>query len=480
MTELPLKSITKDDDIYPRVHESQKTIDSYVEALKAGAKFPPIVVQKISVNGKESTIMLDGLHRLRAYEKEKKNTIETEYWKDEVLDKEEWLNELRLESAKCNATHGDRLTQPDKERVATNIARSDLRKKWTEQRIADALGVARTTIHNWIARIRAEQDASRDSFIYKLRLLGWTQEEIVSVEKINVDTQQAVSDVLQKLSELTKLVKEDYENKKPIDEIAKYYRIDLPLVWALILEGKSDEERNEILKVSMNGDEPGFKKFTVWNFSEANSLMGRDEFKGRIPGQVPYNAIHYFSKQGDLVVDPMAGGGTTIAACLLLGRRCYAYDINPFRDDIIRHDIDDEGGLPLKKKADFIFVNPPYWNMFSYGVGASEKTISGFYETIRNLALHSYNALKDGKYMAIIMGNQSAREWLDRTEETKKLHRLDHALRTYKIFIDQGFKLYWRIYCPQPTQDAQRWAVKEWDVGRLADITRELLIFKKG
>jgi site-specific DNA-methyltransferase (adenine-specific) len=38
--------------------------------------------------------------------------------------------------------------------------------------------------------------------------------------------------------------------------------------------------------------------------------------------------IEAFSKEGDLVLDPMAGGGTTVQACLESGRNVIAYEIN--------------------------------------------------------------------------------------------------------------------------------------------------------
>jgi hypothetical protein len=39
--------------------------------------------------------------------------------------------------------------------------------------------------------------------------------------------------------------------------------------------------------------------------------------------------IDCFSWPGDLILDPMTGGGTTEAACRLLGRRCILADIDP-------------------------------------------------------------------------------------------------------------------------------------------------------
>lgn len=49
-------------------------------------------------------------------------------------------------------------------------------------------------------------------------------------------------------------------------------------------------------------------------------------------GQDVASARYYidcFSAPGDLVLDPFIGGGTTLIACELIGRRCVAMDIDP-------------------------------------------------------------------------------------------------------------------------------------------------------
>jgi len=37
--------------------------------------------------------------------------------------------------------------------------------------------------------------------------------------------------------------------------------------------------------------------------------------------------LFYFSKQEDLILDPMAGGGVTPDTCLVFNRRCWAFDM---------------------------------------------------------------------------------------------------------------------------------------------------------
>ncbi|HEV3162791.1 MAG TPA: DNA methyltransferase, partial [Isosphaeraceae bacterium] len=49
---------------------------------------------------------------------------------------------------------------------------------------------------------------------------------------------------------------------------------------------------------------------------------------GAIPPAIVAHTLYYFTQPGDLVVDPMAGGGTTLDVCAAMGRRCLAYDLH--------------------------------------------------------------------------------------------------------------------------------------------------------
>lgn len=52
-------------------------------------------------------------------------------------------------------------------------------------------------------------------------------------------------------------------------------------------------------------------------------------FPARMPLEVAWTAVSRLSDIGDIVVDPMIGGGTTAVACALLNRPCRAFDLDP-------------------------------------------------------------------------------------------------------------------------------------------------------
>ena len=78
--------------------------------------------------------------------------------------------------------------------------------------------------------------------------------------------------------------------------------------------------------------------------------------------------LYFFSKQNDLVFDPMAGGGVVADSCLALNRRCWNFDmldrpderpeIEPYFWDI------NDLSWPVngKTKPDLIIFDPPYFS----------------------------------------------------------------------------------------------------------------------
>jgi DNA modification methylase len=104
------------------------------------------------------------------------------------------------------------------------------------------------------------------------------------------------------------------------------------LSWAIILNGKSDLERLATFgKSEYSDDSP--RHYNLWIFSLIDKRLGTDH-PGRLACQVMLNLLYYYTKQRDLVVDPMARRGVTVDCCLVMDRRCRAYDINPVRREI--------------------------------------------------------------------------------------------------------------------------------------------------
>ncbi|MCF8092010.1 MAG: hypothetical protein K9K21_08820 [Desulfotignum sp.] len=168
-----------DEIIYPRSARKQQTIDAYSEALAAGAQFPPIIIQPVVNYPAPNTslyaillLILDGIHRWSAYKVLGLTEIEAVLWQDQPLDYATCKDDMLLESARRNISHGDRLSQTDKRQVARDIVSRDPECHLTEEMLAGSLGVTQQTVNNWIKDIRARQNASRDSTILRLNRLA--------------------------------------------------------------------------------------------------------------------------------------------------------------------------------------------------------------------------------------------------------------------------------------------------------------------
>jgi DNA modification methylase len=68
------------------------------------------------------------------------------------------------------------------------------------------------------------------------------------------------------------------------------------------------------------------------DFAALNTLYathGLHAYAAKCPPPLVRYGLHYYSKPGETVLDPMAGSGTTLVEARLMGRRAVGYDIDP-------------------------------------------------------------------------------------------------------------------------------------------------------
>jgi len=470
---LKLDNIVKDPDIYPRTQISHQTIENYAEALKAGARFPSILVQNIHEDGKAKTIILDGFHRLEAYKKAGLDGIEVTYWRDEILDKAEWLEKLRIVSTQCNLTHGDRLGERDLEFQGLKIV--------ADRPIDKLVGIERELAREWSVTegrmsqlIGAEvnrRKQSRDAVAYRLHLLGWTNGEIgvvVGLSEAGVRENRKNFNI--------KLFANEYASGLAPETIATNHNLDEALVWAILLEGKNDLERFKLFGKSEYGNEaPELSDY--WKFNQRDPRLGKADYPGNLYGQEVMNILYRFSRQGDLVIDPMAGGGATVDACLTMNRKCWAYDANPAksgRKDILEHDIRE--GFPKRAKVcQLIILDPPYYKKKEVEYETDfTKDRPTFLENMVKLAKDSHETLKVGGYCALVYG-----QFIDHDNELASILSSDLC----QIFQDASFRATMRIQSPLTFNN--QWhgpaieEAKQHSPWRILPVSKDWQIFKK-
>ena len=146
---------------------------------------------------------------------------------------------------------------------------------------------------------------------------------------------------------------------------------------------------------------------SVWNFGTLEHGYGSHVFHGNCIPQVVKQCILRYSTEGDIVLDSMAGSGTTIDVCKSLDRKCIAFDINPVRNDIQKAD---SAHLPVNtNRVSMIFVHLPYWDMVKYSndkEDLSRKTLDAFYAKLHSIFAELKRVLKNGGFICTLVGDK--------------------------------------------------------------------------
>lgn len=146
---------------------------------------------------------------------------------------------------------------------------------------------------------------------------------------------------------------------------------------------------------------------TLWYYPSqqyGDVPMGLAAFQGATPSYVVWNLLTRYTREGDLVVDPFCGGGTTIDVARSLERRALGYDIAPARPDIFRADA---RSLPLEDgKADFVFMDPPYSTHLEYSgqagcIGELDAFDESYFAAMELVFGEAERVLRDRRYLAV-------------------------------------------------------------------------------
>ena len=192
------------------------------------------------------------------------------------------------------------------------------------------------------------------------------------------------------------------------------------------------------------------------------------------------NAIYYYSKPADYIVDPFAGSGTLGDIIDVLphfqGRKCKLYDVNPVDDRIVRNNILLTGIPEQSGTVDYIFLDPP--SDFTQKDSSTEFEVSmdasraEFILKFKGIVRECARILKPGGKVSIIVESAfTATEFIDFPNEITTLLR------------EVGFKQAGKVYLPRRagesiTRTAQGLSeVKGLRV--LSSDCRELLTFQK-
>ncbi len=154
---------------------------------------------------------------------------------------------------------------------------------------------------------------------------------------------------------------------------------------------------------------------TLWEYPSQHygrGMQGDKNYEGATPSWVIWQLLQRYTREKDLVVDPMCGSGTMIDVSRDLSRRALGYDLNPSRKDIFKADARE---LPLEdSKADFVFIDPPYSTHIDYSddprcIGKLDALADdggeAYFIAMSGVIAEIDRVLKPGRYMALYVSD---------------------------------------------------------------------------
>lgn len=455
MATIKLELIVWDPSIYPRSKWNTSTIERYTDALEAGDQFPPLILEE------GTNRLLDGKHRFEAYKRAGVGEVAVRW--DVVPD---GVSAKRY-AAKLSARHGDRMSNADLKALAIEDCESDP-KAFDVKAFSREMGVGERTVYDWVGHILGREREERKGKALRLSMLGWQGQEIANLFGLDPST---VSLDLKNCETAKTQVRELFSQRIERHEIARRFNLTATVVEAITLDGQDDAARMKRLGINV-------QPYDVWQFPGCHDLMG-DAHPGRIPGELLAHVLYFYTQPGDLIVDPMVGSGTTLDACLLMGRKARGYDIDERHDriDVEQHDM--ATGWPNSvKKAALVFWDPPYYSKMDSSTIGADGYIDG---SISKLSPDDYlqffgerfaelsAVVKSGTRLAFLMSDWDP----EGSEHDRGLFIWDYA----DLLRDAGWKLERHIQVPLSTQQVHPDIVNKFRASRrLARLERYLLV----
>ena len=405
------------EDLYPRSLTNPERVQAYSENLEV---LPPIEVN-------QHNILIDGWHRWTAHKKNGMDRIAV------TVTETASEQELLFLAIQRNSAHGLQLSQSDKQDKARALyhAAPVRDRQEFKKRLAELLSVTERTVNSWLSRIDKDTKEALKSKIFDMWMACHTQQEIadeIGIPRTTVEDQVKAFDENRNLSKSVKvLFQDDFEH---------------PF-------------------------------FNVWKVQDKSNKVNHF---GNTEARWLENLLYLYTNPFDIVVDPFAGGASTIDICKKRGRRYFVSDRKPIveREKEIRIWDVTEGLPPLSRWQDvkLVYLDPPYWKQAEgkYSKDPTDyanMTLEQFNKNLSEL-IHSFAKKLAGAYIALIIQptqwNAPNREYTD--------HAAD-MIRSIKLPIHMRFQ------CPYESQQANA-QMMDWSRVNKTPLvlSRELIVWR--
>lgn len=379
------------EDLYPRITTDPMMVQRYADNIEV---LPPIEIN-------QHNEIIDGWHRWTAHRKNEVQTINVIV--TETVNEAEFIKLAIIR----NAVHGMQLSSKDKQNMATKLYSANHTSK---EELASILSVTVRSISSWVATIDKVRKEEQDRIIKEMWFACYSQDEIATVIG---KTKQALDDKIKDCQLLEKFPKSD-------NLLALY----------------NDEHWTPPL-------------YDIWDFNKNDNEV---KHFGNTHVGIVDNLLYTFTQPFDIVIDPFAGGGSTIDICKKRLRRYWVSDRLPIVErekEIRKHDVITDGisGPYHWGEVALVYLDPPYWKQ-------TEGKYSNDPTDLSNMPLRDFTAslidiiesygkkLRPGAHVACIT---SPTQWPNENHECN-YHDIDLACGV------KGLKLIRRAVCPYSTQ----------------------------
>lgn len=418
--DMPLEAVVYREDLYPRIKPDAATIQRYAENLDV---LPPIEVN-------QHGILIDGYHRWTAHRKAEAKTIKafvTETTSD---------NHVYALAIERNAAHGLQMNDADKRSAAIRLYNSGT--GIDKATIARVLSVTQRSVSNYLNDVDRQIREERKQRIVDMWLACYTQEEIADAVGV---ARQTITDQVKVLPDL-----ESFPN--PAKLMARFEDADFtsPL-------------------------------YNVWTFAKKTNAVSHF---GNSEQRIVDNLLYLYTEPFDIVVDPFAGGGSTIDVCQKRLRRYYVSDRKPIverENDIRRLDIAVDLPALGNRWSDvaLTYLDPPYWKQAENQYSSDPEDLANmpldmFTETLIGIVNRIARKQSRGVIALIIQPTQ----WkADNREFTDHVMHLVSGVDSTRLVLEN------RISVPYSTEQANAQQV-EWAKAnkKLLVISRELIVWR--
>lgn len=390
---IKLSDIVFDEGLYPRANgHDPETVQTYardMEQIEAAGKF-------ISVNADH--ILIDGRHRMLAYRKL------ADGQEDTVIQVFKYSVKSPLETLRLACELQDRGKSLSNDDRIHSAKRMYALGDQSQKEIAARLGVSQPTIANWLSRTLKEEKKRKREKAFALWLSCHTQEEIA--EAVEVSSIQTISNWC-----------DDFSKKLTDDNLEKWPDFAPPI-------------------------------YNVWKQQDKSNKV--DHFGNSEPRWLE-NLLYLYTDPADIVVDPFAGGGSTIDVCKKRQRRYWVSDRKPIVErehEIRRHDLVSDSviqmpPIPRWKDVKLVYLDPPYWLQAAgeYSQDPSDlanMSLERFNESLAGIINGFAKKLKNGepRYIALII---QPTQW--KAPDRRFTDHIGDMLRLVKLPVDMRFSV---------------------------------------